>query len=251
METNNENLPEIVSREKWLSERKALLKKEKELTQHWAQVNAERRRLPMVKIDKDYVFEGPAGKRSLSDLFDGRHQLIVYHFMLDPAWEEGCPGCSFIADNMGHPAHLHARDTSLVMVSRAPVEKIEAYKKRMGWTVRWFSSFNNDFNYDFHVTIDAEKGSTEYNYTETSALGKSWEGWSGEMPGVSVFLKKGGEIFHTYSAYARGLEQLLGTLFYLDLTPFGRQEFWEKPEGRANAKAGAWWKRHDQYEKSI
>lgn len=247
METNIKSLPQIVTQEQWLKERKELLKKEKELTTQWEEVNAERRRLPMVKVEKDYAFESTHGKVKLIDLFEDRAQLIVYHFMLDPAWEAGCPGCSFIADNVGHLAHLHARNTTLIFVSRAPVFKIEAYKKRMGWNMPWVSSFNNDFNYDFHVTIDANKGSAEYNYTPTAKLGKSWEGWSGEMPGISVFLKKETAVFHTYSAYARGLEQLMGTLIYLDLTPFGRQEFWEKPEGRANAKAGSWWKRHDEY----
>lgn len=247
MEITKENIPEIVSEEEWLVKRLALLKKEKELTEKWASVNSERRRLPMVKVEKEYNFEAPQRTLRLIDLFDKYQQLIVYHFMLDPEWTEGCPGCSFIADNLGHQAHLHARDTNLVMVSRAPLSKLEAYKKRMGWSIPWVSSFNSDFNYDFHVTIDASKGSDEYNYRKTSELGKSWEGWSGEMPGISVFLRRDEEIYHTYSAYARGLEQLVGTLLYLDLTPFGRQEFWEAPEGRANAKAGSWWRRHDQY----
>ena len=247
MPTEKANFPEVVTREQWVSARKELLKKEKELTHHREQVNAERRSLPMVKVDKDYTFESQQGSIKLPDLFEGRRQLIVYHFMFDPAWDEGCPGCSFVADNIGNLAHLHARNTTLVLVSRAPVEKIEAYKKRMGWNIPWYSSLNSDFNYDFHVTIDAKKDSTEYNYKQTSELGKNWEGWSGEQPGISVFLKKGAEVFHTYSAYARGLEPLMGTLFYLDLTPFGRQEFWEKPEGRADSKAGSWWRRHDQY----
>ncbi len=247
MTTEKVNLPEVVTPEQWLSARKELLKKEKELTHHRDQVNAERRRLPIVKIDKDYTFESEQGSINFPGLFEGRQQLIVYHFMFDPAWNEGCPGCSFIADNIGNLAHLYARNTTLVLVSRAPVSKIEVYKKRMGWNIPWFSSLNSDFNYDFHVTIDEKKGSAEYNYKPTSELGKSWEGWSGEQPGISVFLKEGTEVFHTYSAYARALEQLMGTLYYLDLTPFGRQEFWEKPEGRANAKAGNWWRRHDQY----
>ncbi len=247
MITDTKNLPEVVTREEWLSARKELLEKEKQLTHQWEQVNADRRRLPMVAIDKDYTFESTEGSVTLTDLFEGRQQLIIYHFMFDPVWDEGCPGCSFLADNIGNLAHLHARDTTLILVSRSPVSKIEAYKKRMGWNIPWVSSLNNDFNYDFHVTIDAQKGSTEYNYKQTSELGKNWEGWSGETPGISIFLKKGTEVFHTYSAYARGLEPLVGTLMYLDLTPFGRQEFWEQPEGRANANASSWWRRHDQY----
>lgn len=212
-------------------------------------LNAERRHLPMTEIKKDYVFEGRDGKLSLSDLFEGRKQLIVYHFMLDPEWDAGCTGCSFIADNMGHLSHLHARNTTLVMVSRAPLQKIEKYQKWMDWQVPWYSSFSSDFNYDFHVTIDEDKGSDEYNYKKTKDLGESWKGWKGEMPGISVFIQNESSVYHTYSSYARGLQALNGTLMYLDLTPLGRQEYWENPQGRANSKAEAWWRRHDEYEK--
>jgi predicted dithiol-disulfide oxidoreductase (DUF899 family) len=152
MKTTNIELPKIVTRAEWLAAREALLIKEKEATRARDALNAERRRLPMVKIDNDYVFEGPTGEASLLDLFEGRRQLIIYHFMFNPSWEEGCDGCSMMVDNMGHPAHLHARDTSRVLVSRAPLAKIEPFKKRMGWTVPWFSSFGSDFNYDFGIT---------------------------------------------------------------------------------------------------
>lgn len=249
--TNNLTPPEIVSREEWLKERKKLLEAEKEHTRNRDKLNAQRRRLPMVEIEKDYEFEGPAGKINLIDLFEGRQQLITYHFMLDPGWDEGCPGCSFIADNIGHLSHLHARDTSLVMVSRAPLDKIEAYKKRMGWTMPWYSSYGSDFNYDFHVTIDESVAPVEYNYRNQKELEKAnpnWVNWSGEMPGISVFLKDEGKMFHAYSSYARGLEFLIGSLMYLDLTPLGRQESWEKPVDRGNAEAGSWWRRHDQYD---
>lgn len=242
-------LPEIVSPEEWNKARLAFLQKEKAFTLQQDALNAERRRLPMTEIKKDYVFEGPGGKVKFMDLFEGRKQLIVYHFMLDPDWDAGCPGCSFIADNIGHLSHLQARSTTLVMVSRAPLTKIEKYKNRMGWQVPWYSSFSSEFNYDFHVTIDEDKGSDEYNYQKTRNLGDNWQGWKGEMPGISVFLQNEGSVYHTYSSYARGLQVLDGTLMYLDLTPLGRQEYWEKPEGRGNSKSGAWWRRHDEYEK--
>ena len=167
--------PEIVSREAWLRARQQLLAKEKELTHRRDALNAERRRLPMVKIDKAYRFEGPNGDVRLPDLFEGRRQLILYHFMFDPSWDEGCPGCSMLVDNMGHPAHLHARNSSLVLVSRAPLAKIAPFKKRMGWTVPWYSSFGSDFNDDFGVTTE-----------------------EGETFGLSVFLHHNHSIFHTY-----------------------------------------------------
>ena len=152
MKAANIELPRVVTRAEWLGARQELLAKEKELTRRRDALNAERRRLPMVRIGKDYVFEGPNGRASLLDLFEGRRQLIIYHFMFDPGWDEGCDGCSMMVDNMGHPAHLHARDTSRVLVSRAPLAKIEPFKKRMGWTIPWYSSFGSDFNYDFGVT---------------------------------------------------------------------------------------------------
>jgi predicted dithiol-disulfide oxidoreductase (DUF899 family) len=219
------NHPHIVSREEWLVAREELLIKEKEATRARDQLNAERRRLPMVKIDKEYLFEGPDGKASLFDLFEGRSQLIVYHFMFDPSWDEGCPGCSFIVDNIGHPAHLHTRDTSLAVISRAPLAKSRPFKTRMGWTLPWFSSYGSDFNYDFHFTTD-----------------------DGEDGGVSVFLCEGENIFHTYSTTARGTDLLHGTYIYLDLTPLGRQEDWEEPSGRSNSPAMGWLRLHDTYD---
>jgi len=232
--------PKIVSRDEWLTARKALLIKEKELTRARDRLSAARRELPMVQIDKHYVFEGAAGKASLLDLFEERRQLIVYHFMFDPEWNEGCSGCSFLVDNIGHLAHLHAANTSLVIVSRAPLAKLTAFKRRMGWSVPWYSSFGSDFNYDFHVTLDETKGPIEYNFMNKQELEQKDEPWflQGEQPGLSVFLREGDRIFHTYSTYARGGELLLGTFNYLDLTPLGRQE----DEGIMS-----WVRLHDQY----
>lgn len=242
--------PKIASRAEWLAARKELLVREKELTRHRDEVNAERRRLPMIRIEKDYVFEGPGGKRRLPDLFEGRRQLIVYHFMFDPSWNEGCRSCSFVTDNIGHLAHLHARDTSLVLVSRAPLAKIEPFKRRMGWTVPWYSSFGNDFNYDFHVTLDEAVAPVKYNYLSKAELVQKGETYftQGENPGLSVFMRDGGEIFHTYSTYARGLDLLLGTYNFLDLTALGRQEDWEQPPGRSNSPFMAWVRYHDRYD---
>src|SRR6266545_1428625 len=155
--------PQVVSRDEWLVARKKLLVHEKELTHHRDEVNAERRRLPMVEIEKEYVFAGPAGQVSLRDLFEGRRQLLIYHFMFDPSWEEGCPSCSFVIDNLGHLSHLHARNTSWAAISRAPIEALEAYKRRMGWTIPWYSSYGTDFNHDFHVTLDPAVTPVEYN----------------------------------------------------------------------------------------
>ena len=166
----------------------------------------------MVKVEKAYVFEGPEGAVRLLDLFDGRQQLIVYHAMFDPGWDEACPMCSFLIDNLGHPAHLRdARDTALVVISRAPLPKIEAFKARMGWTVPWYSSFGSDFNYDFHVTLDEAIAPVEYNYRDKAALQQAGGIPEGEQPGLSVFLRDGDAIFHTYSTYTRGLDLLLGT----------------------------------------
>ncbi|MGH7429508.1 MAG: DUF899 domain-containing protein, partial [Candidatus Methylomirabilaceae bacterium] len=234
---------------------------EKELTRARDALNAERRRLPMVKIDKNYVFEGPAGKASLLDLFDRRRrQLIVYHFMFDPndpppgksgePWDEGCSGCSFLVDNIGHLAHLRARDTSLVLVSRAPLAEIEPFKARMGWTVPWYSSFGSDFNYDFHVTQDEAVAPVEYNYQDKATLEAKGEAWftTSEAHGLSVFLRDGDSLYHTYSTYARGVDLLMGTYNYLDLTPFGRQEEWEdSPEGWPQTPTYEWLRHHDKY----
>ena len=235
------NLPEVVNRDEWLAARRELLTREKELTRALDALNAERRGLPMVRVDKEYVFDGPGGEARLPDLFDGRRQLIVYHFMFDPGWDAGCPICSFVVDNIGHLEHLHARDTSLVLVSRAPLEKIQAYRARMGWDVPWYSAHRSDFNYDFHATIDPEVAPPEYNFQPIDVPGP------GEGHGVSVFLRDGDRVFHTYSSYARGAEVLLGTYHYLDLTPLGRQEDWEQPAGRATGTAMSWLRRHDEY----
>lgn len=198
--------PQVVSREEWLAARQALLIKEKEATHERDRLNAERRRLPMVKIEKEYVFEGPDGKLRLPGLFDGRRQLIIYHFMFDPSWDDGCPSCTNLVNNLpSRLTRLHVRDTSLVLVSRAPFSKLESYKARRGWTVPWFSSYGSDFNYDFDATDDG-----------------------GEKPGVSVFLREGEDILHSYSTSGRGVDILLGTYNYLDLTPLGRQEPWEE-----------------------
>jgi predicted dithiol-disulfide oxidoreductase (DUF899 family) len=246
--------PKIVTREQWLIERKKHLAHEKELTKQLDRLRAERRRLPMVKIEKDYVFEGRTGKVRLLDLFQGHRQLIVYHFMFDPDWDEGCSGCSFITDNIGHLAHLYARDTALVLVSRAPLAKIDPFKKRMGWTIPWYSSFGSDFNYDFHVTLDETVAPVEYNYRTKAELEQKGETHftHGESHGLSVFLRDGDNVFHTYSVYARGVELLDGTYNFLDLTPFGRQEDWEdSPEGWLQTPTHGWLRHHDKYDETI
>ena len=218
--------PQVVTREEWLVARKELLAKEKAATRAKDELSAERRRLPMVEIDKDYVFEGPNGRVGLRDLFEGRRQLIVYHFMFDPEWDEGCNSCSVVADNVGHLAHLHARDTSFALMSRAPLSMIEPFKARMAWTLPWYSSFGSDFNYDFHVTQDEAIVPVEYNYRGKAELIEVGLPYltSGETWGLSVFLRDGERVFHTYSTYGRGAEAVLGVYNYLDLTPLGRGE---------------------------
>jgi predicted dithiol-disulfide oxidoreductase (DUF899 family) len=250
MTTSHVEYPRVVSRTEWLTVRKNFLIKEKEFTRLRDRLNAERRRLPMVKIDKNYVFEGLDGNMPLLHLFKGRRQLIVYHFMFDPSWHEGCPSCSFLVDNIGHLTHLYARDTSLILVSRAPLAKIEAFKRRMGWTVPWYSSFGSDFNYDFHVTLDEAVAPVEYNYRSKAELMQKGETYftQGEAHGLSVFLRDGDRMFHTYSTYARGTDLLDGSYNYLDLTPLGRQEDWEEPSGRSNSPFLAWVRHHDRYE---
>jgi predicted dithiol-disulfide oxidoreductase (DUF899 family) len=241
------SLPQVVSRDEWLVARKELLAREKELTRRRDALNAERRRLPMVEIEKDYVFIGPEGEASLLDLFDGRRQLIVGHFMFDPSWDEGCSSCSAGADEIsnGLLEHLRARDTSLVEVSRAPLEKIERYKASRGWTFPWYSSYGSDFNYDFHVTLDESVTPVEYNYrtkAEHEQEGTSYyvEGEQPiEAPGSSYFLRDGDRVFHTYSTYARGAEMTGGSYYFLDLTALGRQEDWEEPKGRATSAHAA------------
>ncbi|WP_370944260.1 DUF899 domain-containing protein [Amycolatopsis sp. cg5] len=234
------NLPEVVSRDEWLDARRKFLEEEKAFTRARDELNANRRRLPMVRIEKDYVFQGAEGAASLPELFDGKRQLIVYHFMFHPDWDAGCRGCSKVTDHIGHLAHLHARDTNLVLVSRAPYAKLAAFKQRMGWAVPWFSSHDSDFNYDFHVTLDESVKPVEYNYKRSPEI-------SGDRSGLSVFLRDGSEIFHTYSTYARGTDLLTSTSNYLDLTPLGRQEHWEQPAGRSYSGPGEWWRLHDEY----
>jgi predicted dithiol-disulfide oxidoreductase (DUF899 family) len=213
--------PRIASRDEWLAARKELLGHEKELTKQGDRVSAERRRLPMVRIEKEYMFDGPEGKRSLKELFDGRRQLIVYHFMFDPEWDKGCPGCTGYVNALGDLSTLPERDTTFVLISRAPLAKLEAYKALKGWNRPWYSSFGSDFNYDFHVTLDASVAPLEYNYRSQP------EGEKGEAPGLSVFFRIGDDIFHTYSTYARGGESLTHGYSLLDTTPYGRQEDWE------------------------
>jgi predicted dithiol-disulfide oxidoreductase (DUF899 family) len=227
------SLPEIVSRADWLAARRDLLAKEKELTRARDALNAERRRLPMVRVEKDYVFEGPDGKARLLDLFGGHRQLFLRHFMFDPSWDDGCPSCSAAAEELsdGLIAHLHTRDTEFVTVSRAPLAKIEDYKRRRGWTFPWYSSHGSDFNYDFGVTLDRSVRPPEYNYAPADD--------EGEWPGHSCFLRVGDDVFHTYSTYARGAEMLGGSYYWLDLTALGRQEDWEEPKGRAAAARSA------------
>ena len=240
-------LPEVVSRAQWLVERKELLAREKAMTRARDALNVQRRMLPMVRIDKPYVFQGPGGEVSLLDLFEGRRQLILGHFMFDPRWEEGCPSCSAGADEIseGLLRHLHTRDTTYAAVSRAPLEKIEAYKAKKGWTFPWYSSFGSDFNYDFHVTIDESRMPAEYNYKtreehERAGTGYYFEGEQPiEQPGTSMFLTDGGEVFHTYSTFGRGAEMLGGSYYWLDLTALGRQEDWEEPKGRADRERPA------------
>jgi len=230
--------PRIVSRDEWLAARKQFLSKEKELTRLRDRLSAERRELPWVKVDKPYAFDGPKGKETLVDLFDGRSQLVVYHFMFGPGWEQGCPSCSWAADNIdGNVVHLNARDVTLVVVSRAPLGQIEAFKKRMGWRFKWVSSYGNDFNYDYHVSFTKEemaKGDVYYNFGPNGFP-------SEEAPGVSVFCKDAaGGVFHTYSSYARGGEPLLGGYYFLDLVPKGRDE-------AALPFTMAWVRHHDRY----
>jgi predicted dithiol-disulfide oxidoreductase (DUF899 family) len=229
------NRPKIVSRNEWLEARKAFLAKEKAFSRVRDELAAERRKLPMVKVDKEYVFDSTDGKTKLRDLFGKHPQLVVYHLMFDPKWDAACKSCSLIIDNVqGSLAHFGARGISFVAVSRAPVAKIEAFKKRMGWKQRWVSSENTDFNYDYGVSFrEGETGG--YNYGDKN--------YGGESPGLSVFMRDGGDVFHTYSSYARGLDILINTYNYIDLTPLGRQE-----ENDSNGMK--WVKLHDQYEAS-
>src|SRR6266849_6681915 len=232
------NHPEIVSEAEWLVARKDLLAREKEFTCQRDALSAARRQLPMVKIDKEHIFDGPDGKETLADLFDGRSQLVVYNFMFGPGWDEGCKSCSYLADHFdGANWHLPHRDVTFVVVSRAPLSEFEPYKKRMGCRFKWLSSHGNDFNFDYHVSFtkdDEAKGKVYYNY----GMG---EFMSDELPGLSVFYKdEAGDIFHTYSTYARGSEQVGGVYGLLDVTPRGRNE---PPGGNLTS----WVRRHDEY----
>lgn len=228
----------VVSPVEWLAARKELLGKEKEFSRLRDELSRKRRELPWERVEKNYVFEGPNGKETLADLFGGRSQLIVYHFMLGPGWKEGCPSCSYLADHFdGGTIHLANRDVTLLAVSRAPLAEIEAFKKRMGWRFKWVSSFGTDFNQDYQVSSakgEKPQGKVYYNYTLT-------EFPSEERPGASVFYNDpGGQIFHTYSTYARGLDILIGTYNFLDLVPKGRDE-------DALKHTMAWVRHHDSY----
>ena len=226
IETEQIPHPPVVSDEQWLEERKKLLAHEKELTRQKDRVNAERRRMPMAKVTKQYSFDGPEGKVSLLDLFDGKRQLIVHHFMFGPDWEAGCPGCTGHVDAIGDISSLDKRDTRYVIVSRAPLEKLEAYKKLKGWSYPWYSSGEGDFNFDFNVSFREGVKNAEYNY---APRGREDEG---EGPGMSVFFRVDDDIYHTYSVFARGLESITDSYDFLDLTPYGRQQdFEESPPG--------------------
>ena len=236
-EPSEMNPSKIVSKARWLIARKDLLTREKELTRLRDEVSRHRRELPWVKVDKEYLFEGPDGKETLADLFDGRSQLIVYHFMLGPDWEEGCKSCSYLADHFdGANWHLPHRDVTFAVISRAPLPEIQSYQKRMGWRFKWLSSHGNDFNFDYHVSFTKEEekeGRVYYNYEMQDFI-------SDELPGLSVFCKDAnGDVFHTYSTYARGLDILVGAYNFLDLVPKGRNE---NPESTMD-----WVHRYDQY----
>ena len=230
------NLPRVVSSEEWQAAREILLAKEKEATRARDALAAERRRLPIVRIDKSYALDGPDGKRTLLDLFEGRSQLLLYHFMFGPNRDAGCDGCSMFVDQIGHLAHLHARDTSFALVSRAPLASIAPYKERMGWTIPWYSSSESDFNVDFGVSPEVPQPDVYQD---------------GESFGLSVFLRDGENVFRTYFTTHRGVEPLGSVWTLLDLTPLGRQETWEdSPAGYPQTAPYEWWRRHDEYEAS-
>jgi predicted dithiol-disulfide oxidoreductase (DUF899 family) len=220
------SVPRIVSAEEWLAERKELLAAEEQAAEMLTRVRARRHALPAVLVDEEYLFDGPDGRVSLLDMFQGRLQLIIQHFMFDPAWDEGCPVCSYQADNVGDLAHLHARNTTFAAVSRAPIDKIEAFRCRMGWKFPWYSSLRSDFNYDFHVTHDEDVAPIEWNFRtkqELIDIGQAWAARPGEQGGVSVFYRDGDRVLHTYTGF-RVADLLSATDQYLDLTPLGRQD---------------------------
>jgi predicted dithiol-disulfide oxidoreductase (DUF899 family) len=232
------SLPEVTTREKWLVARKELLVREKQLTRQRDALNADRRRLPMVQIDKDYVFRGPDGTVGLADMFGDSEQLIVQHIMFDPDWDAACPGCTAGLDEFS-PAmlrHVRSRDTAFVGVSRAPYTKIAAYKASRGWQFDWYSSYGSDFNYDFHATLDPAVALPVYNYEPQEGKTDPAEG---EVPGFSCFLRDGDRVFHTYSTFARGADQIGSSYSLLDLTALGRSEEWEEPKGRVAQPHGA------------
>jgi predicted dithiol-disulfide oxidoreductase (DUF899 family) len=242
------NRPDVVPREAWLAARRALLISEKEALRAKDALNTRRRELPMVRVEKDYRFDGPDGQVGLLDLFDGERQLVVQHFMFHPDWEDGCGSCTAAVDELseGLLRHLRARSTVYAVVARAPIATLERYRAKRGWSIPLYSSFGSDFNYDFHVTLDASVTPVQFNYRgpdELRAAGMEWildtDAQPMEQPGMSCFLRDGDEVFHTYSTFARGTEQLGGAYGVLDMTALGRQEDWEEPKGRAGTSRDA------------
>ena len=235
------SLPQIASREEWEAARKQLLEEEKAMTRARDALSARRRRLPMVEIEKAYEFEGPDGALSLLDMFEGRRQLLITHFMFDPSWDAGCASCTAGADEIsdGLLDHLHTRDTTMAFVARAPYEKLARYKDERGWTFPFYSSHGSDFNYDFHVTMDESVAPVQYNYRDKAGFAMAGQPdffdaeQPFEMPGSSCFLRDGERVFHTYSVFARGTEMAGGSYYMLDFTALGRQEEWEEPKGRS------------------
>ena len=232
-------LPDVVTRYEWREARKRLLDLEKQATRERDALNARRRRLPMVRIDKEYLFDGPDGRVTLTGLFGDSRQLIIQHVMFGPDWDAGCPGCTAGIDEMsdGILTHLRSRDTAFVLVSRAPLDKLEKCRAVRGWTIPWYSSYDSDFNYDFEATLDRDRQQLSYNYKDDPGLLEDED--STEVPGVSCFLRDDGQVFHTYSTWARGTDILGSTYSLLDLTALGRQEDWEEPKGRAPRLHGA------------
>jgi predicted dithiol-disulfide oxidoreductase (DUF899 family) len=237
-------LPKIVSQDEWLDARKELLTREKEAVRAKDALNTRRRELPMVRVTKDYRFEGPEGAAGLLDLFDGQRQLVVQHFMFDPEWEDGCSSCTAAVDELsdGLLRHLRARSTTYAVIARAPLAKLDAYRAKRGWKIPFYSSFGSDFNYDFHVSLNAEKTPVMFNYRDPEELRAAGQGWvleePMEQPGMSCFLRDGDDVFHTYSTFARGTEQAGDSYGILDMTALGRQEAWEEPKGRSDSSRG-------------